>query len=89
MAMKINVRKPTAQDEAEMRSCPVWTKEPGAFDWHYDSSETCFLLEGDVRVSTAEGEQVAFGAGDMVTFPAGLDCRWEVKAPVRKHYRFG
>ncbi|AGP40227.1 hypothetical protein SCE1572_40435 [Sorangium cellulosum So0157-2] len=28
-------------------------------------------------------------AGDLVTFPAGLNCTWEVRSPVRKHYRFG
>lgn len=34
------------------------------------------------------GESVKFGAGDLVSFPAGISCRWEVHRAVRKHYRF-
>lgn len=87
--MKIKIEKPTERDIASMTSCPVWTKEQSVFDWEYDSSETCYLLEGEVRVTTADGDAVEFGAGDLVTFPAGLRCQWEVRKPVRKHYRFG
>ena len=29
-----------------------------------------------------------FGKGDFVTFPKGLSCIWDIKAPVRKHYNF-
>jgi len=32
---------------------------------------------------------VRIGTGDLVTFPKGLSCQWEVRSPVRKHYRFG
>jgi uncharacterized cupin superfamily protein len=34
-------------------------------------------------------ETVSFGPGDMVVFPQGLDCTWNVKKTVRKHYQFG
>jgi hypothetical protein len=54
-----------------------------------DEQETCLLLEGDVSVTPEGGEPVRFGAGDLVVFAAGLSCIWEVRAPVRKHYRFG
>ncbi len=27
-------------------------------------------------------------AGDMATFPAGMSCTWDVKAPIEKHYNF-
>lgn len=87
--MKISVAKPTDQQIAEMRSCPTWTKEKSTFDWEYDDTETCYLLDGQVRVTTDQGEVVEFGAGDLVTFPKGLKCVWEVRQPVRKHYRFG
>jgi len=26
--------------------------------------------------------------GDLVTFPAGLSCTWDVKKALRKHYQF-
>jgi uncharacterized cupin superfamily protein len=27
-------------------------------------------------------------AGDFVTFPAGMDCVWDVKEAIHKHYNF-
>ncbi|HEY9823915.1 MAG TPA: cupin domain-containing protein [Stenomitos sp.] len=68
---------------------PIWTKEASEFPWHYDEAETCFLLEGDVVVTPNGGEPVEIGAGDLVTFAAGLSCTWNVRKAVRKHYSFG
>lgn len=68
---------------------PIWEKEVSEFPWTYDESETCYLLAGDVIVTPEVGEPVQFGKGDLVTFAAGLSCRWKIRAEVRKHYRFG
>ena len=35
------------------------------------------------------GAPVAFGAGELVVFPAGLSCTRDIRKAVRKHYRFG
>lgn len=67
---------------------PVWEKEVSRFDWHYDSQERCYFLGGKVTVETKGGAPVSFGAGDFVTFPAGLTCVWNIKEPVKKHYNF-
>ena len=88
--MKIEILKPN-REELEKRgvlSWPIWEKETSRFDWHYDSIEECYLLEGRVVVETKGGEKVEFGKGDFVTFPKGLSCIWDVKEPVRKHYNF-
>ncbi len=87
--MKIKVEKPKEKKLAEMgvKDWPIWTCEPSTFDWHYDQTETCYILEGDITVKTDEGE-VRIGPGDLVTFPQGLDCVWQVKKAVRKHYNF-
>jgi uncharacterized cupin superfamily protein len=69
-----------------VRLWPIWEKEVSRFDWFYDSTEECYLLEGEVTVETREGEKVSFGKGDFVTFPQGLACVWDIKKPVRKHY---
>ena len=87
--MGIEINKP---DENELTnrgvtSWPIWEKEVSRFDWHYDTTEECYLLEGKVVVETDEG-QVEFGKGDFVTFPKGLSCVWDVKEPVKKHYNF-
>jgi uncharacterized cupin superfamily protein len=72
-----------------VESWPIWEKEVSTFPWFYDETETCYVLEGDVKVTPEEGEPVEFGPGDLVTFPKGMGCTWEIKAPIRKHYRFG
>jgi uncharacterized protein len=88
--MKITVEKPSKAtlDKLNVFSWPIWTKEVSKFDWHYDEKEVCYILAGSVKV-TGGGDTVLFGAGDLVTFPQGLSCVWEVLEPVRKHYRFG
>ena len=86
--MPIEVRKPTPDEIARMQRCPIWEKERSEFPWHYDESETCLILEGEVTVASP-GQTVTFGPGDYVVFPEGLDCTWKVLKPVRKHYKFG
>ena len=88
--MKIEVKKPDEGylEERGVLSWPTWEKEISRFDWHYDSMEECYLLDGEVVVKTADGDEVQFGKGDFVTFPKGLSCVWDVKEPVRKHYNF-
>ncbi len=72
-----------------IRNWPIWTKEPSRFDWHYDETEQCLILEGDVDVETPDGDKVHIATGDFVTFPKGLSCTWNVNKAVKKHYRFG
>jgi uncharacterized protein len=66
----------------------IWTKEVSDFPWTYDSAETCYFLEGEVEVIPKNGRPVKMGKGDLVTFPAGMSCRWKIIKPVRKHYSF-
>ena len=85
--MKITVKKATETEKKEMSTKPIWECGVSEFDWHYDSEETCLLLEGEVTVSYGD-ESVSFGAGDYVVFPKGLSCVWKVTKPVKKHYIF-
>jgi uncharacterized cupin superfamily protein len=88
--MKIEIQKLSDKD-LESRgvfSWPIWEKEISRFDWHYSQMEECYLLEGKVIVETKDGEKHEFGQGDFVTFPEGLSCIWDIKAPVKKHYNF-
>lgn len=75
-------------EELGVYEWPIWEKEVSEFPWTYDASETCYLLEGEVEVTPEGGETVRFGAGDLVIFPAGMVCRWNITQAVRKHYRF-
>ncbi len=75
--------------ELGVSNWPTWSKEVSVFPWTYDESEVAYVLEGEVVVTPDEGEPVKFGPGDLVTFPAGLSCTWEVRKPLRKHYQLG
>ena len=85
-------KKPT-EDELEklkVKSWGTWSKEVSEFPWEYDETETCYILEGEVEVTdSSTGEKLEFKKGDLVQFPKGLKCTWNVKKPVRKHFNFG
>ncbi|MCR4302588.1 MAG: cupin domain-containing protein [Sulfuricaulis sp.] len=68
---------------------PIWTRDISKFPWTYDEKETCYLLEGEVIVTPDGGEPVTIKENDLVSFPAGLSCTWEILSPVKKHYNFG
>ncbi len=88
--MKITVEKPTSGqlDKLDISNWPIWEHGVDKFPWRYDEQEICYILQGKVRVKTST-ETIEFGAGDLVTFPKGLECEWEILEPVKKHYKFG
>lgn len=88
--MEITVEKPdqSTLKDLDVENWPTWSKEVSRFSWKYSSQETAYILEGEVTVTPDEGAPVTFGAGDLVIFPAGMSCVWEVKKPLRKHYQF-
>lgn len=87
--MKIKIEKLTEDQISKqgIRNWPIWTKEESTFDWFYDSTEQCLILEGEITVRT-DDETVHIKPGDFVTFPKGMQCVWEVHKPVRKHFNF-
>ena len=90
--MSILVTSPCPEiiiEELGITSWPIWICDVSSFNWAYKDKETCLLLEGVVTVTPEGGKPIKFRAGDLVTFPEGLKCRWEVHKAVRKHYRFG
>ncbi len=88
MDIKVERLDKAALENRGVFSWPIWEKEISRFDWHYDSIEECYLLKGEVEVKAQDGKTAKFGKGDFVTFPKGLSCTWDVKAPVKKHYNF-
>ncbi|KAG6517228.1 hypothetical protein ZIOFF_020608 [Zingiber officinale] len=67
-----------------------WGCPPSKFPWTYTAKETCYLLEGKVKVfPEGQGDEfVEIQAGDLVEFPRGLSCTWDVSVAVDKHYNF-
>ena len=90
--MEITVEKPDAAKLASLGvdNWPTWSKEVSNFRSSYSSQEIAYILEAQVTVTpTNGGSPVSFSAGDLVTFPAGLSCIWDVKKALHKHYQFG
>ena len=90
MSIQVKSNLPNAElAKTGVTNWPIWQKEASSFNWFYDVTETCYLLEGEVEVITDKGESVLIKAGDLVVFPEGLHCKWHIKTAVRKHYKFG
>ena len=88
--MDIEVKKPT-QDELERLGVfdwGTWESPVRTFAWEYTSTEVCYFLEGRVIVKTDDGDEIEIGKGDLVRFPKGLKCVWNVLEPVKKHFKF-
>ncbi|MCP4650764.1 MAG: cupin domain-containing protein [PVC group bacterium] len=88
--MKIEIRKPSKEelDTLGIENWSAWQCGIGMFDWEYSDRETAYVFEGKVTVKTAE-EEVTIGSGDLVVFPKGLKCTWDVQEPISKVYIFG
>ena len=88
--MEIKVEVPTEEklESLGVYSWPIWGKEVSRFSWHYDQQETCYFIEGDVTIEIKDGEKIKIGKGDLVVFPKGIDCVWDIKKPVRKYFNF-
>ncbi len=69
-------------------SWAIWSKEVSSFPWQYEQTETCYILEGEVIVTPNGSEPVTLKAKDLVTFPKGMSCHWQVIKPIKKHYQF-
>lgn len=67
---------------------PIWEKEISTFPWTYDSTETCYILDGEVEVTPENGAPVTIREGDLVIFPKGMRCTWNIHHAIRKHYDF-
>jgi len=87
--MKIDVEQPELEEleEEGVFSWPVWEHDEDKFEWFYDKTEKCYILEGEATI-ISEFESKTIKAGDFVTFPSGLECVWDIHLAIRKHYAF-
>ncbi len=87
---EVKIEKATQEKVEQMQilSWGVWEKEVCSFNWHYDETEVCYFLKGRVIVKLEDGREMECGTGDLVIFPKGLSCVWDIKEPVKKHYNF-
>ena len=88
--MEIKIEKSTDEmlKELRVREWLIWEKEVSRFDWHYDDTEVCYIIQGEVVVETEDGKKIELKQGDFVTFPKGLSCVWDIKKPIKKYFNF-
>ncbi|HPF52104.1 MAG TPA: cupin domain-containing protein [Draconibacterium sp.] len=87
--MKVEIEQ-YSQEELEQEGVfdwPVWEHDEDKFEWFYDQTELCYILEGEAVVTT-EFEAYTIKAGDFVMFPKGLECVWDIQSAIKKHYTF-
>lgn len=90
MPIEIQYRPdPDRLRELGVEDWPTWECGVSRFPWTYNEQETCYVLAGEVVVTPDGGAPVIVKAGDLAVFPAGMSCTWDVRTPIRKHYRFG
>ena len=86
----IIVEKTPAQsrlDALNVTKWSTWQKEVSVFPWTFLEQEIAYILEGECVITPTNGSPVAFGKGDLVTFPAGMTASWEVKKALHKRYK--
>ena len=89
--MKIEVlNKPSPEKLTQLNvsNWPIWEKEASSFAWTYDLQEVCYILQGKVTVTPQDGQPATIQEGDLVTFPKGMICQWDISKDIRKHYQF-
>lgn len=65
-------------------STHIWDCTEGSFWWTFGDDETVVILDGQVRVTTEQGEVRTLGQGDIAYFAGGTRALWEVETYVRK-----
>ena len=72
-----------------IKNWPIWECDPSNFQWHYKEKEICLIIEGEAKIKTDGGISYLIKSGDLVEFPKGLSCEWEITKRIKKHFRLG
>lgn len=81
--MALQIEKATDVQREFFRGLREKQRNPGeVLDWYYDEKTTCLILEGKAVVDHY-GEKIPVETGDLVTFPQGFHCQWEILEPLR------
>ncbi len=62
----------------------LWRVQLCAFRWSFTMHETAHIIAGRVRVTYEDESVREFTTGDIVYFPKGSTCVWEILEPLVK-----
>lgn len=65
-------------------STHIWECTAGTFWWTFHDEETVFILEGQVLVTTPNGETRTLKPGDIAYFAEGTKALWDIDDYVKK-----
>lgn len=64
----------------------VWACDAGTLEIRdLAIDEACYLIEGEVILTDADGRSERFVAGDAFVLPRGFSGTWHMPAPIRKY----
>ena len=72
-----------------IKNWPIWECEPSYFQWNYNEKEICLIIEGEAIIKNEAGESYFIQSGDLVEFPKGYSCKWQITKSIKKHFRLG
>ena len=85
--MKIEVDQLDLEDIKELgvKSWPTMEYDEEKFEVFYDKTEQCYIVSGEATI-VSEFESITVKPGDFLTFPAGLECVWDVDSRIKKYF---
>ena len=90
--MKVLIKSPCSASviiQYGIKNWPIWECEPINFLWNYNEKEICLIIAGEANIKIDGGESYFIKAGDLVEFPKGLSCEWQIVKTIKKHFRLG
>ncbi len=67
----------------------VFVSSVSTAEWTPPQRETVHIIEGSVRIEIRGGATLELQAGDIASFPAGLEMVWHITPPFKEFWVFG
>ncbi len=65
----------------------LFIAQPSVCRWVFEGDETIYVIEGEVRIDFVEsGESVELIAGDIASFPKGVDAIWTFRKQFKEFF---
>ena len=64
----------------------LWRCEPMIFEYEFPGDEFFQVLQGELLVKIAGGDQVQLKAGDIAEFDKGIKSTWTVQSAFKKFF---
>lgn len=80
--MAVMIEKATEEQKKSFEGLRERCQQSGSVEWYFDEKTVCLVTEGKA-IMDHYGERIPVEAGDLLTFPQGYRCQWEIVEPFR------